>query len=261
MSLEQDFLDAIEVNSPDEIRDCISRGFDVDKPLGNVGIPAPKEGWTAINVLIMMYLRSNRFSECLQVLLDAGAQYPHPEVIAILMGDDAGLKKHLDKKPSLVQERYNLPSPFTSLDGATLLHICAEFNQTDCADLLISAGADPDVQAGFDENGMGGHTPIFHTVNTHKNYAYPMLELLLQRGASTEIYLKGLIWGKHHEWETYIPEINPISYAMMGNLSQFQRSSTDIARNIELMQEYKYGLKYTIKNVPNAYVVRKHSGT
>lgn len=30
--------------------------------------------------------------------------------------------------------------------------------------------------------------------------------------------VEGIIWGEGYDWETFIPSVNPISYAMMGLL-------------------------------------------
>ncbi|MFQ5631306.1 MAG: ankyrin repeat domain-containing protein, partial [bacterium] len=195
-----------------------------------------------------------RFSQCIKILIEAGAKFKDKPVLSVLLGDAGDLKKQVKKNPSIVQAKYTLPHAFTPLEDVTLLHFCAEFNKVACAKVLIEHDADVNAKAAVDDNGLGGQTPIFHTVNSYNNFAYPMLELLLKNGASLDIHLKGLLWGKAYEWETYIPEVNPISYAMMGNLPQFQRKVKDIAKNIELMQKFKYSKTYRIQNVPNVYL-------
>lgn len=245
MSLQDDLLGAFETHSVQEIERCIGSGIDVNEPIG---------GKTPVDHLLEMYLRSERFSGCLEALIDAGAQFDNKPLLAVLLGDVNDLKRYLDDDESIPHAKHSILFPFTPLEGVTLLHICAEFNQVDCAKALIGRGADVDARASVDANGLGGQTPIFHTVNSHTNFAYPMLEILLDSGASVDIQLKGLAWGKSQEWETYIPEINPISYAMAGNLRQFQRREQDQAKNIALMQKYKYGDALKISNVPNAYL-------
>ncbi len=247
MSLQDDLLGAFETHSPKEIEQCIANGIDVNELIG---------GQTPVDLLIGMYLRSERFSDCLEVLLAAGARYDDPPLLAVLRGEADNLTQLLDDNASLAAAEHTLPHAFTPLEGVTLLHVCAEFNKVDCATALVGHGADVDARAAADANGLGGQTPIFHTVSSHDNFAYPMLEFLLDNGASVEISLKGILWGKLHEWETYIPEINPISYAAIGNLRQFQRREEDQARNVALMQKYKYGAAANIANVPNAYLQR-----
>ena len=247
MSVQDDLLGAFETHSRKEIELCIANGIDVNEPIG---------GQRPIELLIGMYLRSDRFSECLEVLLAAGARYDDPPLLAVLRGKADDLEQLLEDDASLAAAEYTLPHAFTPLEGVTLLHVCAEFNKVDCATALIGHGAAVDARAAADANGLGGQTPIFHTVNSHGNFAYPMLEFLLDNGASVEISLKGILWGKSQEWETYIPEVNPINYAAIGNLRQFQRWEEDQARNIALMQRYKYGAAPHIANVPNAYLQR-----
>jgi len=41
-----------------------------------------------------------------------------------------------------------------------------------------------------------------------------MLDFLLTKSADLLITVKGLVWGRGYEWETLIPAVNPISYAM-----------------------------------------------
>ncbi len=247
MSIQDDLLGAFETHSPKEIEQCIANGIDVNEPIG---------GQTPAELLIGMYLRSDRFSECLEVLLAAGARYDDAPLLAVLRGKADDLKQLLDDDASLAAAEYTVPHAFTPLEGVTLLHVCAEFNKVDCASALVGHGADVDARAPVDADGLGGQTPIFHTVNSHANFAYPMLEFLLDNGASVDINLKGLLWGKSHEWETYIPEVNPINYAAIGNLRQFQRREEDQAKNIALMQKHKYGAAPNIANVPNAYLQR-----
>ncbi len=247
MSLQDDLLGAFETHSLTEIEQCVADGVDVNAPIS---------GKTPIELLIGMYLRSDRFSDCIEVLLAAGAQYDDLPLLAVLRGKADDLKRLLEDDASLAAAEHTLPHAFTPLEGVTLLHVCAEFNKVDCATALVGHGAAVDARAAADANGLGGQTPIFHTVNSHDNFAYPMLEFLLDNGASVEISLKGILWGKLHEWETYIPEVNPISYAAIGNLRQFQRREEDQAKNIAIMQKHKYGAALNIANVPNGYLQR-----
>jgi hypothetical protein len=108
--------------------------------------------------------------------------------------------------------------------------------------------------AGFDEFRFGGQTPIFHTVNQNNNASAEMMELLLEKNADLKITLLGLIWGKSYEWETLIPSVNPISYAMMGLLPQMHRNEQTISKTVSLLLKRAYGIVYTSPNVPNKYL-------
>jgi hypothetical protein len=83
-----------------------------------------------------------------------------------------------------------------------------------------------------------------------------MMEFLIAQGADLKIMVKGLIWGKSYEWETFIPSVNPIGYAMMGLLRQFQRKEEWIYENVDKLMLAAYGISYKHKNIPNAYLVR-----
>ena len=143
---------------------------------------------------------------------------------------------------------------FTPLYKVTLLHICAEFNHVSCAEILIKRGADINAKAGIDENGFGGPTPIFHTVNQILNHSIEMLDYLLSKSIDLKITVNGLIWGKGYEWETLIPAVNPISYAMMGLLPQMHRIEITISKVVSLLLKAAYGTEYIPSNVPNKYL-------
>ena len=81
-----------------------------------------------------------------------------------------------------------------------------------------------------------------------------MLKYLVSQNADLELTVKGLIWGKGYEWETFIPSVNPVSYAMMGLLRQFQRSEPQIYEVVSVLQKAHYGIDYAPKNVPNRYL-------
>jgi hypothetical protein len=62
------------------------------------------------------------------------------------------------------------------------------------------------------------------------------------------------VWGKSYEWETFIPAVNPISYAMMGLLRQFQRTEVEIYTIVSLLMKAAYNTGYYPPNVPNKYL-------
>ena len=123
-----------------------------------------------------------------------------------------------------------------------------------CAEILVKNGADINSKAGLDENGFGGHTPIFHTVNQHANKCIDVLKYLLAQNADLDLTVRGLIWGKGYDWETFVPSVNPISYAMMGLLRQFQRTEQQIYEVVSLLLKSQYGIDYFPKNIPNKYL-------
>jgi ankyrin repeat protein len=148
-------------------------------------------------------------------------------------------------------------SAFTPLIGASLLHVAAEYGNADVARVLIDIGADVNAKASIDEYGLNGHTPLFHTVNSSHNRSAPILKMLLQAGAKTDIAVRGITWGKGFEWETTLFDVTPISYAQFGLLPQVHRSESDIYDNIKLLVEAAGRTVPPLDNVPNRYLKPK----
>jgi hypothetical protein len=243
--LLQKILYGFETHNPDIIKDCFEKGLDPnsflnDKPL--------------IYELINMYLRGPLFSSCFQLFVDYGLVFEDKPLLTVLLNDGTNLDNYLSKDSTLIEKRYSLDCTFTPLYEVTLLHICAEYNLVEAAKILIKYGADVNAKAGLDSNGFGGQTPIFHTVNQHENRCIEMLHLLLYHHAELHHTVKGLIWGRGYPWETFIPAVNPISYAMMGLLRQFQRTEKDIYQVIRILMQREYEINYFPSNVPNLYL-------
>jgi ankyrin repeat protein len=248
MSLEADYLGAFEEHSADDIRAALAAGA---SPTALI------KGKTPIASLIEGYLRSPRFADCLRVLIDAGASVGDPLLEAVLLDDVVGLAKVLrDEGPTALSRRLSVPCAFTSCDGVTALHVCAEFNSVNCTRLLLDSGASVDAPAEFDADGFGGQTPLFHTVNNIYNYGQPMMELLVDAGASIDMRLKGLVWGRGAEWQTLILDVTPISYAQCGLYPQFHRRESDVYGNLAYLYERRYGTPLPIDNFPNRYLAR-----
>jgi len=239
-------LYSIEVHSVEGIQDYFMRGGNPNEE--HDGIPL-------FTTMVEMYTRTGRFKDCVKVFVNAGLIFEHQSLLAIFLDDAQKLEEIIVASLNVVDERFSIfRSTYTPLTGATLLHYCAEYNAVNCAKLLMRHGADVNAKAGFDEHGFGGHTPIFHTVNQNNNNSKEMLNLLLEHSADLTVTVKGLIWGRGYEWETWIPSVNPISYAMMGLLPQMHRSEATIASISSLLVKKAYGIDYRPTNVPCAYL-------
>jgi len=213
------------------------------------------DGMPLFTMMIEMYTRTPRFKDCIQAFIDYGLKYGRDELLAVFIDDADKLEKILDKEPGLVNKTYSLyNNTYTPLTGGTLLHFCAEYNSVQCAEVLMERGADVNTRAMTDRHGFGGHTPIFHTVNQNSNNSKDMLYFLLNNDADLAITVKGLIWGKGYEWETFIPSVNPISYAMMGLLPQMHRRDIIVAETVSLLIKHAYDIDYLPPNVPNKYL-------
>jgi len=244
--LQKIILD-IEIQSLSGIKECFDNGLDPNTILN---------GRPLIYELVNEYPRGPLFKEIVKLFIAYGLDFEDKALLAVLADDPIVLKKVLTDQPGWIQNTYTLTCTFTPLYKASLLHICAEYNHVEAAKILLQHGADVNVKAGLDEHGFGGQTPIFHTVNQHANCCKEMMHWLISQGADLQITVKGLIWGKSYEWETFIPAVNPISYSMMGLLRQFQRKEEWIYENTKALLQAAYGIDYTPTNLPNAYLVR-----
>ncbi len=245
MDLLGKLLVAIETHNEKGIRDSFEAGIDPNMEY---------QDGPLVNTLINMYLRGPYFRNCMQAFVDYGLRFDDQLLLAILLDNAPSLEAQINASSSLLRKTYTLPCTFTPLLDASLLHLCAEYNHTRCAGILLKNGADVNARAGTDEYGFGGQTPIFHTVNQHNNACFDMMQLLIEHGADLSLTLKGLIWGKGYPWETFVPAVNPISYAMMGLLRQFQRTEAQIYKVIHHLMKAAYHLDYQAVNVPNNYL-------
>lgn len=244
MALIDDIIGAFELHSVDEVRAALDRGLDPR---------AQDRGRSLVNWLTEMYSRGPGFAPCLQLLLERGAVLDDPVVAPVLLNDADALSAALRKDSSLLTHRTTMVSAFTPLAGASLLHVAAEYGHADIAKVLIENGADVNARAAIDEHGLNGHTPIFHTVNSISNHAAPILKMLLDAGAKTDIALRGITWGKGFEWDTTLFDVTPLSYAQFGLLPQVHRSERDIYDNIALLLQAA-GRSEPVTNVPNRYL-------
>lgn len=235
----------IELHSVKGIKECFANGVNPNDHF---------KGEPLIYELTSEYTRSSRFKECVKAFVDHGLEFDDKILLAVLLDDAGSLNDHISNNPKTITKKYTLRCAYTPLHEATLLHICAEFNHVSSAEVLLKHGADTNAAAGVDENGFGGQTPIFHTVNQNSNQSADMMHFLLTHAADLELTVPGLIWGKGYEWETLIPSVNPISYAMMGLLPQMHRNEVTISKVVTTLLQYGYGINYIPKNVPCAYL-------
>lgn len=245
MDYLQKIIGEIEVHSVEGIRECFANGvhpndYFRDEPL--------------IYELISGYMRSSAFKHCVKAFMEHGLSFDDKLLLAVLSDDAESLDRQLTIFPEGVHQLYTLRCAFTPLYEVTLLHICAEFNHVSCAEILVSRGASINAGAGVDENGLGGQTPVFHTVNQILNHSAEMLDYLLSKGADLQVTVKGLVWGKGYTWETFIPSVNPVSYAMMGLLPQMHRNEITVSTVVSRLLKAAYNIDYTPANVPNKYL-------
>jgi ankyrin repeat protein len=238
-------LNAFEVHDVARIREILDSGLDVAEPVG---------GKTPVNRLVEMYFRSDRFPDCLRLLLERGGTLDDPKLAPVLLDDPAALEAAARRDPSLLAHRTSMACAFTPLAGASLLHVAAEYGHLAVARKLLELGAEVDARAAIDADGFGGHTPLFHTVNSNTNRSAPVLRLLLDAGAKPDLRLTGIVWGQGFDWETACFDVTPVSYAQLGLLPQMQRTEPDCYANIALLLRAAGRGMPALRNVPNRYL-------
>lgn len=180
--------------------------------------PGRKYPGNALDYVIGTYSRSAELGQCIDLLVEAGctSRQKVPGLLDILRGRTDRLAEQLDSDPSLVHRRFpELDIGSTAyrrmrLNGATLLHVAAEYGNVDAARLLLDRGADVNARAEIDANGVGGQTPIFHAASQFYDYGLAMAQFLVERGA--DLSVRARIPG-HYEREDEFVECTPLEYA------------------------------------------------
>jgi len=198
---------------PEAIRWLLEHGANPD-----CAEPGRKYPDNALDYVIGTYSRSEDLGRCIDMLAEAGCTSRHrvPGLLHILSGRTDRLAQQLDSDPSLAQRRFpELDIGGTAyrrmrLNGATLLHVAAEYGNVDAARLLIDRGADANARAMIDAQGVGGQTPIFHAASQFFDYGLPMVQFLVERGADLSIRAK---LPGHYEREDEFVECTPLEYA------------------------------------------------
>lgn len=238
-------LEIFETHDTGALRRALNAGSDPNADI---------DGTPAIERLVEMYFRSDRFASCVALMLDHGGRLSDPHLAPVLLNDVSAIEAALEDDPDWLHHRVSMPSAFTPLMDATLLHLACEYGHLDAARCLIAHGADVEARAGTDASGFNGHTPIFHTVNSNANRSAPLMRLLLDHGARVDCLLKGLWWGQGFPWETLLFDVTPISFAQCGLLPQFHRSEVQVYDNIRTLAEAADRTVPADLNVPNRYL-------
>lgn len=245
MDLINEISYQFELHSVKGIKDCFENGLNPNTDVG---------GKSLFDSLIGMYTRSPKFMDCVNVFIEYGLEFKNKALLAVLSDNPTELEKHLADNPSIIDEKITLNCAYTPLNNVSLLHVCSEFNHIKSAQTLVNCGLNVNCKAAIDENGFGGQTPIFHTVNQNNNNSAEMMDYLLSENADLSYTVKGILWGENFPWETFIPSVNPISYSMLGLLPQMHRNEKIIFDTINKLMKHEYGIDYRPNNIPNKYL-------
>lgn len=177
-------------------------------------------GKTALDYLIGNYVRSTEFRQCIELLIEAGGttRYDVSCVLDLLRGRFDRVAAQLEADPPLVCRRFpELDFGSTAgrrllLQGATLLHVAAEFGDAEAARLLLDCGADVNARATINEAGVGGQTPIFHAASQVRDWGLAVTQLLLDRGA--DLFVRVKLPG-HYERPDEVVDCTPLGYATL----------------------------------------------
>jgi hypothetical protein len=143
----------------------------------------------------------------LEMYVRHGLELPDTPTMALHWGRIDLLEEHLRRDPGLLARTFTheeiyppglgchdeiLATHGTPLAGATLLHMCVDYDEMEIARWLIARGMDVNTRAAVDSDGFGGHTALFATVVSQPNFwmnhnhlaqVAPFAELLVEHGA------------------------------------------------------------------------------
>jgi len=210
-------------------------------PLGHPGAPPFVRGANARRDphlpwdIRQVFRHPDAKHECLASFTDHRIEYPDTPVMAFHLGRIDLLEKHLAADPDLVHRRFSYREIYplelgchedeglglhgAPLDGTTLLHMAADFDEIDIARWLIANGADVNAKARIDNDGFGGHTPLFNIVvsqawRSRRQRAGAFAKLLLDNGAdpNARASLKKAIRFHSDESEHVYKNVTPLAF-------------------------------------------------
>jgi ankyrin repeat protein len=204
--------------SPCETIDPVAMQWLLEKG-ADPNCPKPGRMTTALDYLFGAYGRSADLGTCIGLLRRAGGRtrYDLPGVIDTMTDRADQLAAQLDADPSLVHRRFpeltfgNSGLRRLQLQGATLLHVAAEYRSMECAKRLVARGAQVNAPALVNRNGVGGQTAIFHAVTQGDERGLQMVDFLLAHGADLSLRVK--LPGHYERLDEFL-DGTPLDYAI-----------------------------------------------
>jgi Ankyrin repeat len=187
-----------------------------------------------IALLLETYCRDREGKHrCLDLLTKHGVELPDTAPMALHRGRRDILEQHLQRDPSLVNRTFTHEEMYppqlgchsdhslalggTPISGGTLLHMCIDFDELEIARWLLARGADANFRAIVDDDGFGGHTPLFNCVVAQPARVRDsdvFARLLLDHGADPNVRasLRKRLWGVEDETEHGYHGVTPLSW-------------------------------------------------
>jgi hypothetical protein len=213
------------------------RGFGF---LDDSGVPFTDEKGDKLAPLAMVLETYSRHPSGKHAILQRfkarGYQWTETTIMAFHCGDLDQLKDHHRLHPELIHHRFSYREIYppelgcaddgrsglhgTPIDGTTLLHLAIDFDEREIFDWLLEQGAEVNAAASIDEEGFGGHTPLFNAivsdayVNGRQRDAY-MIRRLLELGADIHVRVdirKFLDWRDVPGWHI-AKNVTPLEWA------------------------------------------------
>jgi hypothetical protein len=172
-----------------------------------------------------------------------GIPLPDTPPIAVHRGRLDLVESHLHRDPNLLTRTFSDSEIWppalgcrpdapalhgTPLAGATLLHLCVDYDEIDLARYLLAQGMNPDTPAALDPDGFGGHTALFACVVSYPYYMGlrtddTFARLLLDHGANPNARAslrKALPYVGDGALHTY-PNVTPLAWGQRFHEPQF----------------------------------------
>lgn len=218
------------------------RGFGF---LDDAGVPLSNEKGDKLSALAMVLETYSRNPAGKHVILQRfrarGYHWADTPIMAFHCGDLDRLKSHLQIDPELIKKRFAYREIYppelgcaddpraddprsglhgTPIDGTTLLHMSIDFDEREIFDWLLEQGADVNAAASIDEDGFGGHTPLYNALVSQayatgrQRDAY-MVRRLLELGADIHVrknLKKYLDWREQPGWHI-AKNVTPLEWA------------------------------------------------
>lgn len=171
--------------------------------------------------------------DCLEILARHHVELPDTAPMAMHRGRTDLLERLVARDPGLLTRTFtheeiyppalgchsdhSLALGGTPLAGATLLHMCVDFNEMGIARWLLARGADASARAAIDDEGFGGHTALFDCVvvqSIEVRESDQFARLLLDHGADPHVRasLRKRLWGVDDETEHEYRDVTALGW-------------------------------------------------